>query len=70
MHHFVHLNLAISLCLGYIVFTAGIDTAVVNEVMFIPAVDFTNISCALLANDEKAANEYFDDLIYLHKCCS
>ena len=38
MHSFVHLNLSVSLCLGYTVFIAGIDTAVVNEVMFIHAV--------------------------------
>lgn len=34
VHNFVHLNLAIALLLGYVVFLAGIDTAVVNEVQF------------------------------------
>ena len=32
LHFFVHLNLAIALLLGYVVFIAGVDTAVVNRV--------------------------------------
>ena len=32
VHFFVHLNLAIALLLGYILFIAGIDTAVENRV--------------------------------------
>ena len=32
VHNFVHLNLAIALCLAYTVFVAGVDTAVVHEV--------------------------------------
>ncbi|XP_064402412.1 adhesion G protein-coupled receptor E3-like isoform X2 [Halichondria panicea] len=32
IHNFIHLNLSISLLLGYVVFLSGVDTAVANEV--------------------------------------
>lgn len=32
VHNFIHLNLSLALLLGLIVFVAGIETAVVNEV--------------------------------------
>ncbi len=32
VHSFIHLNLSISLLLGYVVFLSGVDTAVANEV--------------------------------------
>ena len=32
VHNFIHLNLSISLLLGYVAFLSGIQTAVVNKV--------------------------------------
>jgi len=32
VHYFIHLNLAISLCLGYVVFVAGVEPARANRV--------------------------------------
>ena len=32
VHYFIHLNLSIALLLGYVVFLAGIDTAVGNRI--------------------------------------
>ncbi len=32
VHNFIHLNLSISLLLGYVVFLSGVETAVANEV--------------------------------------
>ena len=34
VHYFIHLNLAIALLLGYVVFLAGVDTAVGNRVRY------------------------------------
>ncbi len=32
VHNFIHLNLSISLLLGYVVFLSGVETAVASEV--------------------------------------
>ena len=32
VHNFIHLNLSISLLLGYVVFLSGVETAVANKV--------------------------------------
>ena len=32
VHYFIHLNLSIALLLGYVVFLAGVDTAIGNRV--------------------------------------
>ncbi len=32
VHSFIHLNLSISLLLGYVVFLSGVETAVANKV--------------------------------------
>ena len=32
VHYFIHLNLSIALLLGYVVFLAGVDTAVGNQI--------------------------------------
>ena len=40
VHHFIHLNLAIALFLGYVAFVAGVDTAIVNRVCTLIYSDF------------------------------
>ena len=40
VHNFIHLNLAIALCLGYIVFVSGVDNAAVNRVQLMTGVHY------------------------------
>ncbi len=53
VHYFVHLNLSIALLLGYVVFLAGVDTAIGNRIgcAFVAALLhylFTAVFCWML----------------------
>ncbi len=48
IHNFIHLNLSISLLLGYVVFLSGVETAVANEVRCITESCVSSINYAVV----------------------